>query len=84
MWRYSIDYTRMPLGKRTKYGLVSVCQLCGRRGAMRRSPTPRSGTFENWLHLERGRRLLHTETYGCGRQIFGPSPFATLAERTAE
>lgn len=84
MWRYSIDYSRMSLGTRTKYGLISVCQLCGRRGALRRSPTPRGGTFENWTHLEQGRRLLRTEIQGCGREIFGPSPFPPLAERTTE
>jgi hypothetical protein len=73
MWRYSIDYTQMPPGTRTRNGVVSDCPQCGRRGAMMRWTT-QGRTFERWLHLEQGRYLLHTETFSCSRQVAGPPP----------
>lgn len=32
---------------------------------------PVSTTFERWLHLERGRRLLRAETFACSRTVSG-------------
>jgi hypothetical protein len=84
MWRYSIDYTRMSPGTRTRQGVVSACPQCGRRGAMMRWTT-QGRTFERWIHLEQGRFLVRMEAYSCSRQIAGPPPpHPPLAERSAE
>jgi hypothetical protein len=82
MWRYTIDYTSMPLGKQTRQGIVSDCPECGRRGAMMRW-TWREHIFERWVHLERGRFLIRTEQFGCSREVFGPFT-DPLAERAAQ
>ena len=73
MWRFSVDYSQMPPGVRTRDGVVSECPHCGLRGAMLRW-TAQGRTFEQWIQLKRGVHLLRTETYSCSGLVAGPPP----------
>ncbi|HLY32639.1 MAG TPA: hypothetical protein VKQ36_16575 [Ktedonobacterales bacterium] len=49
-----IDYTTMPPGKRTRQGVITVCERCSRYGAYTCMPLPsgHAGQTERWLHVE--------------------------------
>lgn len=47
-----VDYTEMPVGKRTRQGAITVCERCGRHGAFVRVGFPDGRQTEKWLHIQ--------------------------------
>ncbi|GEM_PF-3713952 len=47
-----VDYTAMPVGKRTRQGVIAVCERCGRHGAYYCASDAQGDQIEKWLHIQ--------------------------------
>lgn len=67
MFTFLKEYSRLPLGTKTKYGEIAVCPVCGRNGAHSMSTREADRLWESWVHIERGQWLVRNEVHSCGR-----------------